>query len=77
MPAYTGFQDLIHYHAAEPDSQSLLRGDGPFWAWTHDGHVIESFELTTVPRDRPLVNMYYMLITNQEIQQGLFLTIKK
>ena len=35
---------------------STIQPDSPLGAWTHDGHVIESFELTTVPRHRPCLH---------------------
>ena len=34
-------------------------GHGLFGTWTHDGHVVTSYELTTVPSDRPFV--YYAI----------------
>ena len=33
-------------------SITTLWGNGPFGAWTHDGHGVKSYELTTVPRER-------------------------
>ena len=35
MPAYRGFRDIIQY-TTQPDSQSFLRGDGPYQGWTHE-----------------------------------------
>ena len=39
---YTGFRDL--YSTSQPDSQSLLRRDGPYEAKSHDVYVLNSCE---------------------------------
>ena len=53
MSAYTGFRDLIHYHTAGQSILSMRRwsilGLNPC---SMSDDVNESFELTTVPRDR-------------------------
>ena len=47
MPTYKAFETL--FSTTQPDSQSLLRG--PYEGWTHYGHVVKSYELTTVQWD--------------------------
>ena len=75
---YTPSNLLLFGVTSYADSQSLLRGDGP-WAWTHDGHVIESFELTTTyHRTAPnllLPRIYYFAIL-AESGQGQRMTTR-
>ena len=50
------------YH--KQDSQSDVWEHGLFGAWTHDGRVVKSFELTTVPTDRLCFQFKQMESTN-------------